>query len=607
MAAGVRGLVLNDMLKPHRIATDIAAKHIQWDMYRHKWLQEKREIRNYVFATDTTTTTNAENGWKNSTHVPKLCQIRDNLKANYMAALFPNDRPIKWEGDDESSEAKDKRSAIESYMENKLRQSQFQTEIGKIIDDYIDFGNAFGIAQFIAEYTEDPTTGEKVPGYVGPRLERISPLDITFNPVARTFDESPKIIRSLKTISHLKAEIEDHPELGFQEDIFSQMMQVRHSFTGLSQSDFSKSSEFQIDGFTDFLIYFQSEYVEILDFYGDYYDHQTEKFYRNQLITVVDRAHVIRNVTNPSWLGKAPIFHAGWRTRPDNLYAMGPLDNLIGMQYRIDHLENAKADGFDLIIHPMLKIKGLVEDFEYGPNERIFVGDEGDVEFMSPDTTMLSADTQIQMYQQQMEEMAGAPKQAMGFRSPGEKTAYEMQILENGANRIFLSKTAQFEEAFVEPALNTMLEISRRNMGPAELIRVMDNDYGVVSFMTITREDIAARGKLRPIGARHFARNANLVQNLTQLYGSAIGQDPAVSAHVSGKAVAKLMEELLDLDRYKLVQDNVRIAEQLETQQLAQAGSQLLAERGGGAPPSPNMQPSVAGSQGTPAAMGPKR
>jgi hypothetical protein len=41
---------------------------------------------------------------------------------------------------------------------------------------------------------------------------------------------------------------------------------------------------------------------------------------------------------------------------------MGPLDNLVGMQYRIDHLENLKADVFDLIAFPPLKIKGYVED-----------------------------------------------------------------------------------------------------------------------------------------------------------------------------------------------------------------------------------------------------
>jgi hypothetical protein len=38
------------------------------------------------------------------------------------------------------------------------------------------------------------------------------------------------------------------------------------------------------------------------------------------------------------------------------------------------------------------------------------------------------------MYMNLMEEMAGAPKEAMGFRSPGEKTKYEVQRLESAAS-----------------------------------------------------------------------------------------------------------------------------------------------------------------------------
>lgn len=602
MPSGVRGLVVEDLLRPDKLATSITQRYQEWDMFRNTWLEQKREIRNYIFATDTSSTTNAMLDWKNSTHVPKLCNIRDNLHSNYMAALFPNDRPIRWEGDDESSEAIEKRSAIEAYMNNKMRQGGFQTEVSKCVLDYIDYGNCFGMTTFVNEQTEDAATGTKIPGFVGPKLIRISPLDICFNPVAASFEESPKIIRSLKTLASLKADIDDHPENQFYADVWKKLMETRSQFTGLTTADFSKTNQFQIDGFSSFLNYFQGDYVELLDFYGDYYNEETGEFFKNQLITVVDRCHVIRNITNPSWLGGAAIFHAGWRIRPDNLYAMGPLDNLVGMQYRIDHLENAKADAFDLTVHPLIKVKGLVEDFDYMPGERIYTGEEGDVEFMRDDLqSILTADSQIAMYEAKMEEMAGAPKQAMGFRTPGEKTAYEVQILENGANRVFLNKTAHFEENFIERALNSMLEVSRRNMGPSELVRVLDNDFAVVNFMKITREDITARGKIRPIGARHFARNANLVQNLTQLYGSAIGQDPAVQAHVSGKAVAKLMEELLDLDRFNLVQDNIRVVETLETQRMAQSGSQMLAERG--APAGPEMQVPTAGSTGSPPAQ----
>lgn len=580
MATGNRTMDLWSVITPERLASHISNQYSEWESMRNQWLEEKSEIREYIFATDTTGTSNASLPWKNTVHIPKLCQIRDNLNANYMAALFPNDRPIKWEGDDESSESKTKREVIESYMNNKLRMGQYRGVVQQLVNDFIDYGNVFAMTEFVAEEFEDAVTGDKSPGFVGPRVVRISPNDIVFNPTAANFAEAPKIIRELRTLGSLKAEIADHPESGYLSEVFSKVIENRHKFAGLSQGDFKKSNAFQIDGFGSFLEYFQSEYVELLHFYGDTYNTETEEFKKNRVITVVDRCHIIRDQPFNSWGGRANIFHCGWRLRPDNLYAMGPLDNLVGMQYRIDHLENAKSDAFDLIIHPVMKVKGYVEDFNYGPGERIYCGDEGDVEFQSPDTTMLNADTQIAIYEAKMEEMAGAPKQAMGFRTPGEKTAYEVQVLENGANRVFLNKTSYFEEMFLEPILNSMLEIARRNMGPSDLIKVMDDQYGVVDFMKVTKEDLVARGKIRPVGARRFARNANILQNLTQFATSPMGQDGAINAHISGKKLAKLVEELLDLERFDLVQDNVRIAELMETEKLKQGAQQIIAEQG---------------------------
>lgn len=615
MTTDIRTLDCFGLIQPNKMAYDIAQNFMWLEMKRNQWMTEKKEIRDYIFATSTAYTSNQRLPWKNSTHVPKLCQIRDNLGANYIAALFPNDRPIVWEGDDETSEAKAKRLAIETYMENKMRQGGFRTEMAKCINDWIDYGNCFGMDEYISESTTDPTTGEKIVGFVGPRAVRISPMDIVFNPVASNFRDTPKIIRSVKTLGTLKADMLDKPELGYYQNIFQDILNKRtevvsalttssQKFTGISQGDYFKNSAFQMDGFANYLEYFQSNYVEILDFYGDYYDVNTQKLYKNAIISVVDRCHIIRNVPNPSWSGHSGIEHCGWRLRPDNLYAMGPLDNLIGMQYRIDHLENAKADAFDLTIFPVMKVRGFVEDFNYAPGERIFVGDqaESDVEFMRTDLQgIISAETQIAAYEAKMEEMAGAPKQAMGFRSPGEKTAFEVQVLENGSNRIFLNKTAYFEEIFMEKLLNNMLESSRRNMSPSDQIRVQDDEFGAVSFISITKADITANGKIRPIGARHFARNANIVQNLTQLGNSHWGQDPSVNVHISGKKMAHLFEELLDLERYGLVQDNVRVYEQMETQQLVQAGTQSLQGGQPGQPPLPGALPGTTAPQPVPA------
>lgn len=571
-----RTIELNEFLGSDGIATTIANQWQTWDNLRSLWVAEKKEIQEYIFATSTRGTGNSTLPWKNRIHIPKLCQIRDNLHANYMATLRPNDNAIVWEGDDTDGETRDKRLTIQNYMNNKMHQSSFWDDVEKLVLDYIDYGNCFAMPQFVADYKE--IDGEQVPTYIGPKLNRINPTDIVFDPTAPSFEKAPKIIRSVKTLGTLKAEIEDSPEFGYLQEAFDRVMTNRHAFANLSQGDFKRNEMFDIAGFTGFWQYFNSDYVEILDFYGDFFDRGTGELKRNHLISVVDRSVVIRNQSNESWLGAPPIRHAGWRIRQDNLYAMGPLDNLVGLQHRIDHLENAKADAFDLIVHPVLKIQGYVEDFDYGPGERIFAGEEGDVSFMSPDVTFLQADTQIAMYEDKMEQMAGAPKQAVGFRTPGEKTAYEVQTLENGANRVFINKISHFESVFLEPLMNDMLELSRRNMNESDNIRVLDEETQAITFKKITKEDITARGRIRPIGARHYAQNAQIVQNLTQFAQSPIGQDPLVNSHFSGQRLAMAMESLLGLEKYKIFQPNIRIHEQAQLQQLSGQMEQAVME-----------------------------
>lgn len=561
---------LGELINPDNLAKSIIHLYDKWRRHRKPWLEENLELRDFIFATDTSKTTNRNLPWKNSTTLPKIAQIRDNLHSNYMAALFPNDSWLKWEGYTLDDEELQKKEAIQSYMSNKTRESNFRSTISKLVYDYIDYGNAFADVIYVNETKTDPTTGEEIPGYIGPKVVRISPLDIIINPTASTFGDSPKITRSIKTLGELKADLADHPDQRYFEEAIRKTETTRSRIVdrqgNFSVEDFEKAAGYSIDGFGSLLEYYQSPFVEILELEGDIHDPSTGELLRNHVITIIDRAHVLRKEPMPSWLGKGTKAHVGWRLRPDNLYAMGPLHNLVGMQYRIDHLENLKADVFDLIAYPPLKIIGEVEPFDWAPGEEIHIDENGDVQMLVPDTTALNADTQIQLLEQRMEEFAGAPKEAMGIRTPGEKTAFEVQSLQNAAGRIFQEKATNFEINMLEPLLNSMLEVSRRNLDGGDIVRVLDDDLGVTKFLEITREDITAKGKLRPIGARHFAARAQLVQNLNGIFSSPIGQ--VISPHVSSKELAKLVEDVLGLDRFSLIQDNVAIFEQAETQRL---------------------------------------
>ena len=551
-------------INPHSVASEISDRWTEWNNARQTKIDEWKELRNYVYATDTRTTANSKLPWTNSTTTPKLTQIADNLHANYFSALFPQKRWFRFEASDSDSDTKAKRDTIQAYLENKIRQSDFENTTSKLINDYIQYGNCFASVDFVKDYTtyED---GERAVNYLGPKLVRISPFDICFNPLAPDFGSSPKIIRSIMTKGEVKRKIDETVDNAYMEEIFEKMLFNRSAASG-TDVDVSKSQAFIADGFSSLQEYYESDFVEILTFYGDMYDADHNHYHKNRIITVVDRSYVLSNEQNPSWLGKASVFHAGWRDRPDNLYSMGPLDNLVGMQYRIDHLENLKSDVFDQIAYPMLKIRGDVEDFDFEPGSRIYLGDEGDVGYLAPDSTALNADFQIQNLENKMEMLAGAPREAMGIRSAGEKTAFEVQSLMTAAGRIFQHKTAHFERVFLEPILNAMLEAARRNMDYADTIRVLNEDTGVFFFEQITKEDIKANGKIIPMGARHFAERAQRVQSITQLYQLKLA-DPTIAAHMSGKEFARILAD--ELGEPALFSENITVIEQMETQKIA--------------------------------------
>ena len=553
----------------------VAAQWARLNDQRQGKIKEWLEIRNYIFATDTTTTSNSSLPWKNKTTIPKLCQVRDNLHSNYLSALFPNDNWLKWQAYTKDDAKHAKASVIEAYMDNKTREGGFRTEMSKLLYDYIDYGNAFSTVTY-ERNVKELADGTEVAGFIGAKIKRINPMDIIFNPLADSFDDSFKIIRSIKTIGELKKLAITEPEQAFWGAAVERREEFRRRLGAYSTEDFQKAVGYSADGFGNMYDYYQTDFVEILEFYGDFHNSLTGVLETNRVITVVDRSFTVRNEPMPSWYPRAPIHHVGWRTRQDNLWSMGPLDNLVGMQYRIDHLENLKADAMDLIVHPPLLIVGEVEEFEWAPGVEIHADEGGTVTEVAKQLNgILTADAQVQALKDEMELMAGAPREAMGMRTPGEKTAFEVGELSNAAGRIFQEKITNFEIELVEKALNDMLEMSARNLTGVDVVRVIDNDIGVEQFKSITKEDITANGILRPIGARHFAKQAQDLQNLVSIMNSPLGAK--IDPHMSGVALTKFVDDVTGLKGYDIFGENKGVMEAQETQETVLQGEEDLA------------------------------
>lgn len=578
MANKVASLV--NILQPDNPSAWVVRLWDDFNNQRRGKIDEWKELRNYIFATDTSTTSNQMLPWKNSTTIPKLCQIRDNLHSNYISALFPNDSWMRWEASDSDSATKQKADTITAYLNNKARMGHFQTEMSKLLYDYIDYGNAFATVTYEANSHE--INGELIPEYIGPRVYRVSPLDIVFNPLASSFQESFKIVRSIRTLGDLAKLAKSSPDQQYWMKVLEDRQHYRGIMGGYTVEDFDKYEGFQVDGFGNMYEYYMSDYVEVLEFYGDYFDVNNMELKENVHMVVVDRRCVLKEEPIPNWFGTSPFFHVGWRFRTDNLWAMGPLDNLVGMQYRIDHLENLKADAMDLAVHPMLVIQGDVEDFDYEPGGRIYLDDVGQsavTELGKNLNGVVSANNEIAQLEQRMEMYAGAPREAMGIRSPGEKTAFEVQQLQNAGGRIFQEKITNFEVELVEPVLNAMLETSRRNMDGLDVIRVFNDEIGVDLFQQITKDDITASGRIRPVGARHFAKQAQDLQNLIGVFNNPQVVQ-MIAPHTSAINLTSFIEDVTGLQAYNIFSPNVAVGELAETKrQASQANEDLAVEQ----------------------------
>jgi hypothetical protein len=576
--SGANSLDVNKLTNApeHTVAAEIVSQWTLWrgqsDIARKRW----KEAVQYAYATSTTETTNADNGHGHSTHIPKTANILDNLNANYMEALFPHNDWFKFKGFDQESTFADKRSAIESYLKTKHDLSGFTNTIQRIIADWCLYGNCFAGVTYERELHNTVANGAA--GFQGPRVYRISPYDIVFNPMATDFEHAPKIIRSLKTMGELLRDVEENPELGYSQDIIDLMLNDRKMLQSMSATDVDKNEQMRFDGFGSVSQYYNSGHVEILEFYGDIYDKTSQKLLKNHVVTVVDRKYIVRSQPLETWTGRPHIYHCGWRTRPDNLWAMGPVDNLIGLQYRMNHLENSRADAFDAMLSPDLVFSGPVEDVDTVNGATHYIMAEGgSVRNLAPDTTVLNADFQIQQIEAQMELYAGAPREAMGVRTPGEKTAAEVATLEAASGRIFQHKIRYFEREFLEKILEAEVEVARRNIDTIDVIEILDDDIGVSEFVTIQKSDITANGRLNAIGARHFARQNQLAKNLQQ-FSQNINSDPLLQQHFPSERLAKAWEDLLGFKNLELLQPYGRVAETAELERLSQVAQSQVQE-----------------------------
>lgn len=574
-------LDIMEMQEPDYLATAIANKFVAWESARDRWYNNAKETLENLYATSTRDIFNQAKDTDNCTHIPKITQIRDMLITYYLDAMFSLPDYVDWEAYNEESLDINTKDTLKALMAQMLHDSQFQPTIRELVEDYVDYGNAFTTVAMVNETLKLESGIANV--YNGPKAIRLDPLNVFFDPLAISFEKTPKIIRTIKTLGELVAEAEELPESAqVYKEALNRALEKRSRIrqaVSTTNAESIKNDICSIAGCGNWSQYYASDTVELLTFYGDLYDVERNKLYKNSKIVVMDRCSVLLEEPIKNFGFNCNIFKAGWRDRKDNLWSMSPLDNIKGMQFMVDFLENKRADIFNYISNPMWVTKGDVEMPEYlYPGCHVGVDVDGDFKTISPDATALAADTYVDRYQMLMEEMAGTPREAMGFRTPGEKTAFEVSQLNTAASRLFNEKTRKFEMEILEPLLTLMMRMYLSD--PTRVTRVkMMNEDGVILFKEVNVQDMAVQGRFIATGSNTYTERARQAQTIMQLYNSAIPSDQLVFNYFNPKVIAKVIAHTTGLDKYKdIIQPNARVDAELEMAKYQEFGRQQMEE-----------------------------
>ena len=571
-------LTIEDLKSDENLAAQVAGF---WDFAQKQRLNQItgwNEVRKYVYATDTTHTSALSNPWKNKTTRPKLTWLYDKALTTYIRKLLPNDQFFRWKSSPRNKKEQQlKAPVIEHWMTHKLRNQfvQFRQTISQCLGDWLLSGNAFCGVEYIKKFENDLVTGEPKLVFKGAKPFRISPWDGVLDASAANWGESFFAHRRLVRKEVFFAFADANP--GFYNPEALERLRRAHTSENFGKDvvDYIKETNRNIEGIS-VLDQWDSGLVEVIEYYGAVREIDQNTYKENMRIIIADRLFVLQNEKNPSYLVNKPIVHAGFRKRPDNLWGMGPLENLVGMQYRIDHEENVKADALDACAYPIRKITGdsSSEKYELKPGAEWYVPLNGDVELIFPDPRIAMFESDILGKEREMEEFAGLPRETAGFRTPGEKTGFEVQALLASAGEFPDEKLAEFESSFLEPLLNLLLELNIRNIDEFDIESIPQEDLDV--WKNVTLDDLRIDGRLYPVGIKHSKERADKIgkTQLLMTLGAQIAPE-----HLSKFRAMESLEEEMNLDEDKIIEFGVGLKEQADLAKMSQLLQQQEQER----------------------------
>lgn len=550
------------------------------DLYGQRETQRQRdkEVIEYLHASSIKDTTNYKdhNLKGHTTNIPMLYKHKEVLVAMYMDMWFPNSNYMKWEQDRSMDEEQVKKGrTTAAYIQKKLKYVPNAKAMRQLAEDFVTYGRIAALTDF-ERVMKPNNVGGMTAVYEGPIIHRLHPDSYVFDVTAADIRKTPKIIRHVYSMAEIVRMHEDGSKIYTKEVVDKMFMRRSRNNQGSGWEQANKYANMAIQGYGDYNAYLQSGHVEILAFLGDLYDNSTNKLLRDQHILVLDRDEVVYRADMNTVTGDNFFYHV-YEGFESTLGGIGPLHKVVGLQYAMNHVQNMKANALDLELQPPLKFQGGDATQPFGAGERFVLDIDEDVNPMNPGTQALQVNAEQGFIMSLYDQVTGVPSELSGIRTAGEKTAFEVDQILSGGQRIPTRKAAEAEQFFWEPLIRSMLEQAQDNMALSDYVKVINDSQGVETFVEVTKDSLVEASSIYPIGARGLAEEARSLREF-----HTITQNPIIAQliqpHTSGKALVRKIEKSLNWEQSGVFRDYVQLAEQAELQDNATVASQKSQE-----------------------------
>lgn len=296
--------------------------------------------------------------------------------------------------------------------------------------------------------------------------------------------------------------------------VYSNVEKIREAeYRGQNQDDF------EVDRYRAFGMDMpKSTEVELLEAWGTMeipgsYDGSEEKTYVSHVCTVANRSTLIRFEPTFLWSGDAPVQLATYRDVPGQVYGIGQLEPLLGLQDLVNVRANQNVDIVAFTTNPEYKAvdDGIIKtNLVSAPNKVHLVGDINNLIPLEKNTQGLQLSFQDVEYLQREFGAMAKSQSPMGGKSSESATK---SSLDAGAVNTDVAKiAAHIEDTVLFKTVDLFVQLNAQFLPKGTMVKSLQS--GKVTFKEISPEVIRRGWLVKIRGSQYVADRQERTQNL---------------------------------------------------------------------------------------------